>query len=144
MQKLQLFLTIMKARAWFSMLLICLIGFTGFGMSTSDLTKNSTTMTINDFDEVVSPVMVIVAVNPEFNINETNSYVYSQSLSIESELFEIKELLKFEKPIKELVLIPPLNNHLKIFNIKTSPKLKRDKYLLTYRRARDGINCNLS
>lgn len=132
----------MKARAWFSMLLICLVSFTGFGNTTSDLTKNSTAVTVDSVIVGVNTVTEIVVGNLDFNVDETNSYVFSDLQRIESKLFKIKE--NFEKPIKDLVLIPPLNNHLKIFNTKTSPKLKSENYLLTYRRARDGINCNLS
>ena len=99
-------------------------------------------MTINDFDEVVSPVMVIVVGNLDFNVNETDSYVFSGLQKIESKLFKIKE--NFEKPIREMVLVPPLINLQSDFKIYKLPDLKSKNYLLTYRRARDSINCNLS
>ena len=132
----------MKARACLSMFLILIISYTGFGKTTSDLTKNSTAITISDYDVDEISIMEIVVDKSDFNINETNSYVFSQSLIIKPE-FKIKEA-EVDKPFKGQLLIPPLFNNHTIFNIKTSSKLKRDKYLLTYRRARDGINCNLS
>lgn len=132
----------MKARAWLFMLLICLVSFTGFGNTTSDLTENSTAVTVDSDIVGVDTVTAVVVGNLDFNVNETDSYVFSDLQRIESELFKIKE--NFEKPIRELVLVPPLINLQSDFNIKTLPKLKSKNYLLTYRRARDGINCNLS
>ena len=130
----------MKARAWLFMLLICLVSFTGFGNTTSDLTKNSTAVIVDSDIVGVNTVTAIVVGNLDFNVNETNSYVFSDLHRIESELFKIKE--NFEKPIRELVLVPPLINLQSDFNNQTLPKLKSKNYLLTYRRARDGVNCD--
>lgn len=129
----------MKARAWLSMFLIVAISFTGFGLTTSDLTKNSTAVTF-DSDVVGVDIVTAIVVNTGFLVNETHSYVFSDLQRIESEIFKIKE--NFEKPDIELVLVPPLSFHKSDFNIKTSPKLKSENHLLTYRRARDGISQN--
>lgn len=131
----------MKARAWLLLILILSISFTGFS-TTADLNQNSEAITISDYDVGGISVIAIVVDKSDFNINEANSYVFSHFDRLESKLFEIKELLKFEKPIKELVLIPPLKNLQSDFNIYKSSELNSKKHLLPYRRARDGIRQN--
>lgn len=131
----------MKARAWLSMFLILIISYTGFGLTTSDLTKNSTAVTFDSDVVGVDVVTAIVVVNRfEFNVNEIDNYVFSNLQVLDSELLQIKE--KFYEPIKELVLVPPLKNLQSDFKIYKFPDLKSKNYLLNYRRARDGISHN--
>ncbi|WP_435415885.1 hypothetical protein [Polaribacter aestuariivivens] len=132
----------MKARAWLSMFLIVAISYTGFGNTTSDLTKNSTAVTISDYDVGGDVLTAIVVGELDFTVNDANSYVFSDLDRIESELFKIKE--NFEKSIGELVLVPPLINLQSDFRIYKFPGLKSKNKILNYRRARDCISCNFS
>ena len=88
----------MKARAWFLMLLICLVSFTGFGLTTSDLTKNSTAVTVDSDIFGVNTVTAIVVSDLDFNVNETDIYAFSDLQRIESKLFKIKENFNEELP----------------------------------------------
>lgn len=148
---------IMKARAGFLMLLMSIISFTGFS-TTTDLTQNSNAFTLDSDLVGYENVKVIVVISNDFKLNESENLVFIREFGLNSidlvllvndfknlklniEKLEIKENYR---NLSDESYIPPLWQSNKIFNTKTSPKLKSENHLLTYRRARDGISCNTS
>ncbi|MDB0600311.1 hypothetical protein PL373_13235 [Tenacibaculum maritimum] len=120
-----------------------MMSFTGFS-TTSDLNQNSDAVTISDYD-VGDQVTAIIVVKSDLNVTldkiEFIDVRYTETLNQDGLSNEAEKL---ETALKEQ-MIPPLILFSRKDRIDYKPPLQDNyKDVFAYRRARDGISCNLS
>lgn len=101
----------MKARAWILMLLIGMIGFTGFGETTSDLIQNSETKAIVSQDvtiDLASVVTLDVLVQDVFLIKLNQNSNYQEPN--EDNWQTTQKLVSFKKENDEVKVKNPISH----------------------------------
>ena len=140
----------MKARTLVLMLSICMLFFTGFGNTTTDLTKNSKANSVDCVPTTIDAVSVVVSTVFYFNNKELVQQRFDNyAISL---IPKGQPVLRFyiQKEIRP-GLVDNRFGHTKIMPYRyTETKLKPDITIalknsdqFAYRRARDGLNYSI-
>ena len=125
----------MKAKAWILTLFVCLIGFAGFGNTTTDLIQNSTTVEVSRDN---SDNVVILASFTEDILNSSNIDIPD----IEFESSKNKLLVKNFQGclvVKDILLGPSQKFFYLTYKNYSSPPVIKNS-----RNARDSLNNKVS